>query len=138
LGEGSYEQAIKLCREIEARYPYGRYARSAQFEVAYEIQVRASRRSDRRCGPFLKLHPYHPNAVYAINSMGSRLQRGPRPARGFFDQVISDATEGAQDFFDTFAQLVNRFPESASRLTSASACSTSSTRSRRTKSTSPA
>ena len=35
LNEGNYAGAIKLFEQLEARYPYGRYAQQAQLEIAY-------------------------------------------------------------------------------------------------------
>ncbi|MDT3669810.1 MAG: outer membrane protein assembly factor BamD [Aromatoleum sp.] len=115
MGEGSYEQAIKLFEKLEARYPYGRYAQQAQIEVAYAHfksgePALAIAAADR----FIKLHPNHPNADYAYYLKGlATFNEDLGLLAGLSNQDLSERDpKGAQESFDTFAQLVNRFPES--------------------------
>jgi outer membrane protein assembly factor BamD len=115
MTEGSYEQAIKLFEKLEARYPYGRFAQQAQIEVAYAHYksgepALAIAAADR----FIKLHPNHPNADYAYYLKGlATFNEDLGLLAGFSNQDLSERDpKGAQESFDTFAQLVNRFPES--------------------------
>ena len=115
MTEGSYEQAIKLFEKLEARYPYGRYAQQAQIEVAYahyksNEPALAIAAADR----FIKLHPNHPNADYVYYLKGlATFNEDLGLLAGFSNQDLSERDpKGAQESFDTFGQLVNRFPES--------------------------
>ena len=114
MNEGGYDDAIKLFEKLESRYPYGRYAQQAQLDIAYayyksEEPDLAILATDR----FIKLHPNHHDVDYAyylkglvnfnedlgiLGDMGKDLsQRDPRAAR---------------EAFDTFRELVERFPAS--------------------------
>lgn len=115
MNEGAYEQAIKLFEKLEARYPYGRYAQQAQIEVAYAQYksgepALAIAAADR----FIKLHPNHPNADYAYYLKGlATFNEDLGLLAGLSNQDLSERDpKGAQESFDTFGQLVKRFPES--------------------------
>jgi len=115
MTEGSYEQAIKLFEKLEARYPYGRFAQQAQIEVAYahyksNEPALAIAAADR----FIKLHPNHPNADYVYYLKGlATFNEDLGLLAGFSNQDLSERDpKGAQESFDTFGQLVNRFPDS--------------------------
>ena len=85
LDEGDYEKAIKYFETLEARYPYGRYAQQAQLEVAYA---------------------YYLKGLVNFNDDLGFL--------GFVvKQDLSDRDpKAARDSFDTFKELVTRFPNS--------------------------
>lgn len=113
--EGSYEQAIKLYEKLEARYPYGPYAQQAQIEVAYahyksNEPALAIAAADR----FIKLHPNHPNADYVYYLKGlATFNEDLGLMAGLSNQDLSERDpKGAQESFDTFGQLVSRFPTS--------------------------
>lgn len=115
MTEGNYDQAVKLFEKLEARYPYGRYAQQAQIEVAYAHfksgePALAIAAADR----FIKLHPNHPNADYAYYLKGlATFNEDLGLLAGLSNQDLSERDpKGAQESFDTFSQLVNRFPES--------------------------
>src|SRR5690606_20225326 len=115
IGEGSYERAITLLEKMEARYPYGRYAQQAQIEIAYayhksgqpELAIAAADR-------FLKLHPNHPNVDYAYYLKGLvTFNEDLGLLSGLSRQDLSERDpKGAQESFDTFRELVTRFPDS--------------------------
>jgi outer membrane protein assembly factor BamD len=115
LNGRDYEQAIKLYEKLEARYPYGRYAQQAQLEIAYAYykdneQVQAVRAADR----FIKLHPNHPNVDYAYFLKGLANFTEDTGWTSYFSG--QDMTErdpkAAREAFDSFKELVTRFPES--------------------------
>lgn len=115
MSEGSYEQAIKLFEKLEARYPYGRYAQQAQLEVAYahyksNEPALAIAAADR----FIKLHPNHPNVDYMYYLKGLvTFNEDLGLLAGLSNQDLSERDpKGAQESFDTFSQLVSRFPNS--------------------------
>ena len=115
LNSGNYDQAIKYYESLEARFPYGSYSQQAQIEAAYAYfkqgeSVSAVAAIDR----FLKLHPNHPNGDYAYYLKGLVHFNEDM---GIFGKLSGqDITErdpkAARDSFDTFRELVTRFPES--------------------------
>jgi outer membrane protein assembly factor BamD len=115
MGEGAYEQAIKLFEKLEARYPYGRFAQQAQIEVAY-AQFKSSEPAlaIAACERFIRLHPNHPHVDYAYYLKGlATFNEDLGLLAGLSNQDLSERDpKGAQESFDTFRELVTRFPES--------------------------
>ncbi len=115
LGEGSYEQAIKLYEKLEAKFPYGRYAQQAQIEVAYAYYRQGERaQAIAACDRFIRLHPNHPNVDYIYYLRGlvdfnedlgimSNLSRQDMTERD---------PKGLRDSFDALKELVTRYPDS--------------------------
>lgn len=115
MGEGGYDRAIKLFEKLEARYPYGRYAQQAQLDVAYayyKTQEPAS--AIAACERFIKLHPNHPNVDYAYYLKGLvNFNEDLGLLGAVANQDLSERDpKGARESFDTFKDLVTRFPES--------------------------
>lgn len=115
MNDGGYEQAIKLFEKLEARYPYGRFAQQAQIEVAYAYYksnepALAIAAADR----FIKLHPNHPHVDYAYYLKGLvNFNEDLGLLAGLSRQDLSERDpRGAREAFDTFRELVTRFPES--------------------------
>lgn len=115
LNSGNYERAIKLFEQLEARYPYGRFAMQAQLEIAYAYYkdgevAQAVQAADR----FIRLHPNHPNVDYAYYLKGLahfNTQSGFLARMGGQDLTERDP-KAARDSFEAFRDLVTRFPES--------------------------
>ncbi len=115
MNDGSYERAIRLFERLEARYPYGRFAQQAQIEVAYahykqnepELAIAAADR-------FIRLHPNHPHVDYAYYLKGLATFNEDLGLLGALsNQDLSERDpKGAQESFDTFKELVTRFPDS--------------------------
>jgi len=115
MSEGGYDQAIKMFEKLEARYPYGRFAQQAQIESAYAYyksneSALALAAADR----FIKLHPNHPNVDYVYYLKGLvNFNEDLGIFAGFSNQDMSERDpRGAREAFDTFNDLVTRFPES--------------------------
>lgn len=113
--EGNYTNAIKYFEKLEARYPYGRYAQQAQIELAYVYfkdgeQTSALAAADR----FIKLHPNHPNVDYIYYLKGLINFNEDLGLLGKISK--QDLTErdpkAARDSFESFKELVTRFPDS--------------------------
>ena len=115
LNSGNYQKAIKYYEKLESRFPYGRFAQQAQLELAYAHHkdndaVSAAAAADR----FIKLHPTHPNVDYAYYLKGIIWFNEDQ---GFFARLADqDPSErdpkAARDSFESFKELVKRFPES--------------------------
>jgi len=115
LGEGNFENAIKLFEKLESRYPYGAYAQQSQLEVAYAYYKDNEPASAiAACERFIKLHPNHPNVDYAyyLRGLANFVEDQTFFAR-FGDQDMSDRDpKSAREAFDAFQQLATRYPES--------------------------
>jgi outer membrane protein assembly factor BamD len=115
MAEGGYERAIKYYEKLEARYPYGRYAQQAQLEVAYAYYKQYEPASAiAACDRFIRLHPNHPSVDYAYYLKGLV---NFNEEIGLLGAISSqDLTErdpkAAKEAFETFKELITRFPES--------------------------
>lgn len=115
LNEGGYDRAIRLFGRLEARYPYGRYAQQAQIEVAYAHYKQnegalAIAAADR----FIRLYPNHPHVDYAFYLKGLATFNEDLGLLGSVanQDMAERDPKGAQESFDTFKELVSRFPDS--------------------------
>ena len=115
LSDGSYTKAVQYFEKLESRYPYGRYAQQAQIEIAYAYwkdQEPAS--AIAACDRFIKLHPNHPNVDYVYYLRGLINFNEDLGILGTISN--QDMTErdpkGAREAFDSFKELVTRFPDS--------------------------
>ncbi|WP_148714883.1 outer membrane protein assembly factor BamD [Chitinolyticbacter meiyuanensis] len=111
----NFEASNKLLEKLEARYPYGRYAQQAMLESAYnhykdQEPLLALSSIDR----FIKQYPAHPSMDYALYLRGLVHFN---ESQGFLSWLAKqDMSErdpqAARDSFESFKQLVTRFPES--------------------------
>jgi outer membrane protein assembly factor BamD len=115
LKSGNYDRSVSLFEKLEARYPFGTYAQQAQMEIAYAHyrqgdQAQALAAVDR----FIKLHPNHPNVDYMFYLRGLINFNDKTSVFDFISR--QDLTErdpkAAKDAFDSFKQLIERFPNS--------------------------
>ncbi len=117
VASGDYATGIKYFESLEARYPYGKYAEQAQIEIAYayykhEEPALAIAAAER----FVRLHPTHPNVDYAYYLKGLiqfRLERTLIDwATGGGDDLSDRDPKGARDAYNSFRELIERFPKS--------------------------
>ena len=115
MNTSNWNRAAKLFEKLEARYPYGMYAQQAQLELAYShYKDNEPASAIAACDRFIKLYPNHPNVDYAyylkgLISFNDNL--------GFLGSIAAqDLTErdpkAARESFDSFKDLVQRFPQS--------------------------
>ncbi len=115
MDDGAYDKAIKYYEKLESRYPYGNYAEQAQLEVAYAYYKESEPASAiDACDRFIRLHPKHPNVDYAYYLKGLANFNGDLGLMGYVsDQDMSERDpKAAKEAFDTFKELVTKFPES--------------------------
>lgn len=115
MGDGGYDRAIKLFEKLEARYPYGRYAQQAQLDIAYAYyKTNDPAASIAACERFIKLHPNHPNVDYAYYLKGLvNFNEDLGLLGALANQDLSERDpKGAKESFDTFKELITRFPDS--------------------------
>ena len=115
MNSRAWERAAKLYTSLEARFPFGRYSQQALLELAY-VQWKdndtpgAIATLDR----FLKLYPTHPNADYAwflrgLVNFNDQLGLFGALAR---QDVSERDPRSARESFDSFRELLIRFPDS--------------------------
>jgi outer membrane protein assembly factor BamD len=115
MTDGNYEKAIKHFESLEARYPYGRFAQQAQLEVAYAYYKASEPVSAiAACDRFIKLHPNHPNVDYVYYLKGlSNFNEDIGMLSNIADQDMTERDpKAARESFDSFKELVTRFPDS--------------------------
>lgn len=115
MSGGGYDRAVTLLEKLEARYPYGRYAQQAQLEIAYaHYKSNEPEQATAAADRFIRLHPSHPNVDYAYYLKGLVTFNENLGLLGWIsNQDLSERDpKGAQESFDTFNELVTRFPES--------------------------
>jgi outer membrane protein assembly factor BamD len=115
MSDGAYDKAIKFFEKLEARYPYGRYAQQAQLELGYVYWKGGEPGSAlAACDRFIKLHPSHPSVDYVYYLKGLINFNEDLGYAGYIS--TQDPTErdpkAAREAFDTFKELVTRFPDS--------------------------
>lgn len=113
--DGGWDKAAKLLEKLEARYPYGRYAQQAQMELGYIYWKGGEPGSAlAACDRFIKLHPNHPAVDYSYYLKGLINFNEDQGYAGYISK--QDPTErdpkAAREAFDTFKELVTRFPKS--------------------------
>ena len=112
---GGWDKAIKLLETLEAKYPFGRYAQQAQIDVAYSHWKNNDLASAlAACDRFIKLYPNHDTIDYVYYLRGLI---NFNEDLGLLGKVSrQDPTErdnrGARESFDTFKELLTRFPDS--------------------------
>ncbi len=115
MDEGVYDKAIKYFEKLESRYPYGRFAQQAQIDMAYAYwKDNEPASAVAACERFIKLHPNHENVDYVYYLRGLVNFNEDLGMMGQISQ--QDMTErdpkGARESFDSFRELVTRFPDS--------------------------
>ncbi|WP_417227664.1 outer membrane protein assembly factor BamD [Amphritea sp.] len=111
----NFVAAIEKLQLLEARYPFGQFSEQAQLELIYayhkNYEPEAARATADR---FIRLNPNHENLDYALYLKGLTAFEKDRT---FFEKYLPiDETQrdpgSALDSFQSFQQLVSRFPNS--------------------------
>ncbi len=115
LSNGSYDRAIFQYRQMQSRFPFGRYAEQAQLELAYAYYKNfepdlATNTLDR----FLRTYPTHDHVDYAHYLKGLVNFSRNRGLLGRLLNVDSSTRdlEFARASFTAFSELVQRYPDS--------------------------
>lgn len=111
----NYSQAIKDFDTLEARYPYGEWSEKGQLAQIHAYangneEASALAAADR----FIRMHPRHPNVDYAYYMKGV-INYNDNFSLVFrnmpLDRSLRDS-QFAQDSFDAFKTLLEKFPNS--------------------------
>src|SRR5260221_2810459 len=111
----SWEAAIKLYEQLEAKFPFGRFAQQAQIEIAYAYYKQGeTAQAITALEKFVKLHPNHPNVDYALYLKAlCSFKEDLGPFSRLITQDLADRDpKAARESFEGFKDLVTRYPES--------------------------
>ncbi|MEM9533823.1 MAG: outer membrane protein assembly factor BamD [Pseudomonadota bacterium] len=112
---GSYDRAIFQYRQMQSRFPFGRYAEQAQLELAYSYYKNFEPElSVTTLDRFLRTYPTHEHADYAHYLKG--LVNFSRN-RGLLGRLLNvDSSQRDLEFarasFTAFGELIQRYPNS--------------------------
>ncbi len=115
MDAGGHDDAIELYQKLEARYPFGKFSKQAQLDMAYSYYKKnETAASIAAANRFLKLYPTHPRGDYAYYIKGLALFS---QGKGFMDRYLekdnSQRDPGASlGSFREFSDLVKRYPNS--------------------------
>jgi outer membrane protein assembly factor BamD len=116
MASGNYRYAIEYYENLGARFPFSNQTRQAQLDLIYCYYKNGERESAIDAATqFERENPTHPRVDYALYMRGLASFRGQR---GYFHRLLRiDLTrrppEGARESFSAFAQLLQRYPNSA-------------------------
>jgi outer membrane protein assembly factor BamD len=111
----NWESAIKLYEQLEAKFPFGRFAQQAQIEVGYAYYKQGeTAQAIAALEKFVKLHPNHQNVDYALYLKAlANFKEDLGPFSRLVSQDLADRDpKAARESFEGFKELVTRFPES--------------------------
>lgn len=115
LDDQNWESAAKLYEQLESKYPYGRFAQQGQLEIGYAYYKQGeTAQAVAAADKFMKLHPNHPHVDYALYLKGiANFREDLGPLGRLVKQDLADRDpKSARESFETFKELVTRFPES--------------------------
>lgn len=115
LKTGNYSLGINRLQQLEARFPFGRYAEQGQLELIYAHYMSVDLESvEASADRFIRLHPQHPNIDYAYYMRGLAAFTGNRSVldRFFGGEESRRDMSGAEVAFAYFSEFLNRFPDS--------------------------
>lgn len=120
LGETSmtisnWQRAIAVFQQIEAQFPFGRYAAQSQLELIYAYYMNREPEAARAAADrFIRLYPDHPNIDYAYYMKGMSFYTEDSSALGRYlpmDPAKRDPGKATESFTD-FSQLLSLYPNS--------------------------
>jgi len=115
LNTADFEAAIKSLETLEARFPFDRYAKQAQIDIAYSYykfdEPESALSAIER---FMRLHPRDPHIDYAYYLKGLvNFNRGQGLLDGWVERdPAHHDSEILRNAFNDFSILVRRFPDS--------------------------
>ena len=115
LERSAYDQAVRGYKQLQTRYPFGRYAEQAQLEMAYVFyKARQPERALSTADRFIRTYPSHPNVDYAyyIRGLTNYEQKVGMLERLMPSRVRDRDQTAAIDAFNDFDELCRRFPDS--------------------------
>lgn len=115
LDNNNYLIAVDRLRQLESRYPFGRYAEQAQLEMIYaQYQTGDMDSVLASTERFIRLHPLHEQVDYAYYLRGlATYDLGFSFVERYLPHELARRDQTPlQDAFNYFADLLTRFPDS--------------------------
>jgi len=115
MDRSAYAEAVQGYKQLQTRYPFGRYAEQAQLEMAYVFyKARKPERALSTADRFIRTYPSHPNVDYAyyIRGLTNYEQKVGMLERLMPSRVRDRDQTAAIDAFNDFDELCRRFPDS--------------------------
>jgi len=115
LRSSNYSNAISHLENLEARFPFGRYAEQAQLELIYarfqSFDLESAQAAARR---FIRLHPQHEDVDYAyyMNGLAAYKRNAGFLSRFVATDISKRDISGAREAFNVFNDMLKRFPDS--------------------------
>jgi outer membrane protein assembly factor BamD len=113
MADEKYGLAIKQFEDLEARFPYGRYAQQAQLEIIYAyFKDKQDQLAIEAADRFIRLHPAHPHVAYAYYLKGLvnvPTRRGLSKLLNIGDDAKD--SKSVEDAYLAFKEVVERFPD---------------------------
>lgn len=102
--EGHYEESLRRLGEFKARFPYSQYAAEAELLIAdAHFQLDHFGESAAAYDTFIKLHPKHPKAVYALY----------RIAESYWEDAPDEPSreqEYTEKAIDQWKEVIEKYP----------------------------
>ncbi len=115
LDNNNFMVAVERLRQLEERYPFGRYAEQAQLEMMY-AQYKMSDLDSvlATTERFIRLHPLHEQVDYAyyMRALVTYELGFAFAERYFSDDIAQRDPTPLRDSFRYFSDLLSRFPDS--------------------------
>lgn len=115
LQRSAYESAVRSYKQLQTRYPFGRFAEQAQLEMAYAFyKAGKPELSLSTADRFIRTYPSHPNVDYAyyIRGLTNYDQRVGMLERLMPNRLRDRDQTAAIEAFNDFDELCRRFPDS--------------------------
>lgn len=115
LDGGNYTKSIALYKQLQIRYPFGRYTEQAQLELAYSYyKSKHPENALSTLNKFIRTYPAHPNIDYAYYLKGLVNYEANY---GFLDRLFPERARdrdqhGARQAFNDLNELLRRYPDS--------------------------
>jgi outer membrane protein assembly factor BamD len=112
---GNWPRAIAAFQQIEAAFPFGRYAQQSQLELIYAYYKNREPEAARAAADrFIRLYPDNPNIdyVYYMKGMAFYSEDGRILGRWLPTDPSKRDPGKARESFSDFAQLLQFFPQS--------------------------
>ncbi len=115
MTSGNYDRAILLYKQLQTRYPFGRFTEQSQLELAYSYyKSQEPTNATSTLEKFIRTYPAHPNIDYAYYLKGLV---NYEQTQGFLQKMFPTRTRdrdqaGARQAFNDFNELLRRFPDS--------------------------
>lgn len=115
LESGDYDEAVELYQKLETRYPFGVHAQQALLDLSYAYYKNDEPEAAiSACDRFIKLYPQNLHVDYAYYLKGlADFNKGKGFTQRYLPTDESQRDPGAaQHAFESFSDLVKRFPDS--------------------------